>query len=222
MPFSITSKQFDVAISCVSVVSYFGGFGSSGTLSKSIWRGLQSFSVVSYVDLLARMVLAKNVEKKELSLSKGAMNAVAEEGVYSGILLTSNYAWIIPRFGAAVATGITAARTLVGKIEKESAGLTLDSKIGLAWAAAREFLLLSFPEHYAMPLLIAADSIVFGLAEVCPSKENPGPPKFSRIWSYKVLSATFFRAVANVVALETGLVSSIAQHVLFNFSRTLK
>lgn len=215
MNFAITSSRFDVAASLCASAAYFTKWGTG-----SLIKGLQAFTVVNCVDRLMRSALANDVPKAPTPF-KGIIVPFFEEGLYSGILLTNSKAWMIPRFASALILGMTALRGLVQPVT-QGAGFTLDTKLAFIWAMTREAILFSLPREYSLPLLLVADSATFALCEVCGTKDRPGPPKFSNPWIYKTISAAFFRAVANYVALEEGLPASITQHLLFNFSRSLQ
>jgi hypothetical protein len=213
----IKSDRFDIGATAVAVGLTIAGINSS------LVRGLQCFSLANIADRAARRAIPSEVVKREPTLQNVLVNPLIEEAIYSGILLPQGPVWMIPRIGVALFTGMTAARALFGRVEPQqnAPGLTLDTKIGLAWSLAREVLCSALPSVYSIPLLVSADSIVFGLSEVCPSKEDPGPPQFSRVWYCKALSGAFFRATANTAALSFGIAASITQHLIFNFSRVL-
>lgn len=214
------AKFFDRLAYVIAGASYLHSTGA-GFLGSS-FRGIQGFAISSIFDKTARFFLAANTQKEPSSIHTTLFHPIIEEAIYSGVLLTQSKAWMIPRFAAALFTGMTAARALTGWVspERNKQGLTPDTKIGFLWAISRELLLLSFPQS-SIPLLFL-DSSVFALAEVCPTKEQPALPKFSSAWSYKVLSSAFFRLTANTVAKTHGIVASIAQHLLFNISRNLQ
>ncbi len=220
---SIASKTFCLSTYAIAGISYFYNKGSVETgLSGSFVRGIQSFAIVSIFDKAIRYLFSRNVEnikKEEVSVQQMFLSPFIEEGIYSGILLTQRKVWMIPRLVASLITGMTAARSLIGRVEqKPNQGFTPDTKIGFLWALSRELFLFALPTPINFPLLIFADSCVFSLAEVCPKKNHAGLIKFSAIWYYKVLSSAFFRANANIAAQTHGMIAPLVQHMLFNIS----
>ncbi len=216
----VSSKNFDFSAYVAAAASAYWG-GTTGTcLIDSFLRGTQSFAIVSVFDKALRSLLVRNTEAQAISVKQTLVNPFVEEALYSGVLLTQSRMWIIPRFAASLITGMTAARSLTGRVtpEQNSQGLTPDTKIGFLWAISRELLLFSVASPTLSAVLIAADSCIFALAEVCPKQGEPDLPKFSSPWSYKVISSAFFRFTANRVAQTHGMVASIAQHLLFNIS----
>lgn len=217
----IPSNIFDWSIYLVVGTSFYWNRGNMTLLDSSV-HGLQAFAVSSIFDKIARSSLANNIQEAPNSIHATLLSPIIEEAVYSGILLTQSNAYLIPRFASALATGMTAARALTGPVtpKQNKQGFTIDTKIGFLWAISRELLLQLFP-HSAIPLTLL-DSSVFALAEVSPPNNQPGLPKFSTPWLYKVLSSAFFRLTANTVATTHGIVASIIQHSLFNMSQTLR
>lgn len=211
---SMNSKLFDFSAYSVAAASYFLAPSTANFVNSSLC-GVQAFALSSIFDRAVRRAFVQNANGQQPSARMTLLDPLIEEAMYSGILLTQTNAWIVPRFFAALCTGTTAARALTSEQNKQ--GITLDTKIGFIWAVSRELLLTTVPEP-SIPL-IALDSCVFALAEVCPKGQHPGLSKFGRGWSYKVISSAFFRATANTVASSHGISASITQHLLFNISR---
>lgn len=218
-----SSVHFDLAASAFALTASLKKWGSEASFSGSLITGVQLFSLTALFDRALRLTLGKEGKKGEASFKTGAIHALLEEGLYAGVLLTQSSWWMIPRFGASLFTGMTAARSLLNRTHTASPkeGFSQDTRIGFAWAIARESLLLTLSPTYSQPLLVAADSAVFALSEVCPFQKSKAIPKFSGVWFSKVLSSAFFRATANTAALAKGITASLAQHLLFNASRTL-
>jgi hypothetical protein len=224
MSTSIQSKIFHLSAYSVAAAASFYDWSSGETsVSSSLVRGAQLFAIASVFDRAVKYVLARHAKPENITPTTTLFAPFAEECMYSGVLLTQSIAWMIPRLAVAFFTGITAARSLTGRVtaEQNKQGFTPDTKIGFLWALSRELLLWTLPSPLLPSALIAADSCVFALAEVCPKTGHPEVPKFSREWSYKVLSSAFFRATANVAALTHGMVASIGEHLLFNISHAL-
>jgi len=221
MAIQTSSKLFDLSAYAIGGASFYWNPAGASFLNSSL-RGVQAFAISSVFDKAIRSLLARNVQGELNSARTTLLDPFIEEAIYSGILLTQSDAWMIPRFAAALFTGMTAARTLTGRVtpEQNKQGFTPDTKISFLWAISRELLLLTIPQS-SIPLTLL-DSCVFALAEVCPKNEHLGLPKFSSAWSYKVLSSVFFRITANTVATTHGMAASIAQHLLFNISQAFQ
>lgn len=212
---NMTIKPFDVAVAALAGASYYCGWGSGGKISENLFRGVQCFALSNGVDRLAQLIFPTTEKPAEAPLIGGMVHAVVEEIGYAGLLQTENYLWMFPRFAFSLITGMTAVKGVV-EIPKDAPAPTLDLKIGFLWAVVREVLLQTLPKPYSTPLLIAVDSSVFALSEIVPLKSASLQAR-----RYKVLSAFYFRAIANVAAQKTGLGASLTQHILFNISRAL-
>ncbi len=224
---SPASKLFRFAAYSVAGVSAVYEW-TYGAPTNSVLRGIQYFALTSIFDQATRYFLARNAKPQSNHICTVVFAPVIEEFAYSGILLTESSSWMIPRWAAAFFTGVTAARALTGRVtpEQNKQGFTRDTKIGFLWAISREILLLTLPAKLSFGTLLLADSCVFALAEVCPSTKTEELPP--REWTYKVISAAFFRLAANSVAKTHGIAASLTQHWLFNmheaieFERSLK
>lgn len=198
--------------------------GSSGiSFIDGSFRGTQSFAIVSLFDKAIRFLLARNVKAESTSVADTLLSPLIEEALYSGVLLTQSKMWMIPRLVASLATGMTAARALTGRVTSEQykQGFTLDTKIGFLWAVSRELLLHSVSSPILSTILTVADSCVFALSEVSPKKGRADLPQFTSRWCYKLISSVFFRFAAYDVAKTHGIVAPIVQHLLFNASVAL-
>lgn len=185
-----------------------------------VYMGVQSFAITLIFDKTVKALFARDVQASDISLQDAFVSPIVEEMMYSGILLTSSAAWMIPRFFVSLITGMTAARALTGRVtaEQNQEGLTLDTKIGVLFAVFREALACSLPVSTRSVVLVISDSCVFALSEVCPKEGVPDTPRFSSAWSYKVISSAFFRLTANTVAKAYGIAASITQHLSFNLT----
>lgn len=218
--FSVNANKFDCAALALSGLSLMGEYVSGGGNSSFI-RGVQFYTIATCIDRLSLYLFAPEAFNSNPRLINGVISAFTEEFLYSGILLSTSTFGMIPRLAAALFTGMTAARTLYGRAEiNPKNGFTIDTKIGFAWALAREAIIWSFHESYALPFLILTDSAVFALAELSPSSNNNVPVKYTSPWVGKCISAYFFRMTANYAALRAGLGASLTQHLLFNLSRS--
>jgi len=214
---SPASKLFRLAAYSVAGASAIYEW-SYGAPTNSVLRGVQYFALTSVFDQAARYLLARNAKPQSNHICTVVFAPLIEECMYSGVLLTESASWLIPRWAAAFFTGVTAARALTGRVtpEQNKQGFTPDTKIGFLWSISREVLLQTLPAGWSFGTLLLADSCVFALAEVCPSAKTAELPKFQKEWTYKVLSAAFFRLAANTVAKTHGIAASITQHWLFN------
>lgn len=221
---NLSSRSFDFGVLGITCLSELTNIIPAQGFGRSILQGLKYGSLAMVVDRVMRALIAENVNKVEGSLEERVVSPLVEEGLYSGILATQSLAWSIPRFFAASLTSMTAARALMQEENSSQvikSKLTLDTKIGFVFAAVREVMLLTMTPAYSIPISVAADSIVFGLSEVCSSKKVKAPEKWSRNWSYKLLTSIFFRLTANTASQREGLLAATVQHLVFNFSRTL-
>lgn len=221
--FTITSKEFDLAASGLAITSYLRNWSFGGEIGKSLLRGVQYFALASGVDRLARFVLGgETPQVLGFSPLRCALSACVGEGLFAGLLLTRNVRWMVPRCLLAMATGVVAAQALsFGPSANDSLfAFSLDAKIGITWAVARES--LSWASSNPLPFLIAGDTVVLGIVgglhsptgEVAPLPLNKGVV-------YRIVSAGLFRAIADCAASTTGLVAAITQRFLLDFSRTL-
>jgi len=215
---SLTGTQIDLGFSALAAASFFVPFSESGNF---IIQGIRGFALANLADRSLRWLLLDKSKHQQSHgrLLQGICYAVIEEALYSGILATQKMAWLIPRFLTSWALGSTAARTFESVGEKQNIGISRDHKRGFLWGLFREAALMGAPIQYSTPLLLASDSVVFGLIEVCPNNESHPLPRYSREWIYKSVSGVAFRAIGNIVALHAGLASAVVQHVLFNISR---
>lgn len=221
MSMRIFAKIFNGASYAAAGLSFCHSWktGSAGPFS----RGVQAFALVSIFDKAMRALFTNKARQQKTSFTETIAAPFIEEAAYSGVLLTQSKIWMIPRWAVALFTGMTAARSLTGRVtpQKDQQNFTLDAKIGFLWAIAREFLLWTLPASPALIVLTTLDSCVFALAEVCPKEDSRELPPFSGAWSYKVLTAAFFRFTANTAAKTQGIAAPLLQHLLWNISRAL-
>ncbi len=215
---TLTSTQIDLGLSAIAAASFFVPFSESGNY---LIQGVIGFALANLADRSLRWLLLDKSKHQQSNerLLHGIAFAVIEEALYSGILASQKMAWLIPRFLTSWALGSTAARTFEPLEEKQNTGISRDHKRGFWWALIREAALMGAPIQYSTPLLLAADSVIFGLIEVCPNKESRPLPRYSKEWIYKSVSGAAFRAIGNIFALHAGMASAVVQHVLFNISR---
>lgn len=212
------SERFDFAISLLAAASFWIPHAGIGTL---LIQGIRGFACANLADRVLRQIFLENKESREEPFLQGALHAVIEQGLYAGILQTRSSIWAIPRFATSLFLGATAARTFEPFPSSLVSGISRDQRWGFVWAILREIASCYTPLKYFVPLLIAADSAVSGLCEVCPQKGRPFLPRYNAQWTYKVFSRAIFQAAANLAAVRAGFISAMVQHLLFNFSRSL-
>ena len=118
MRVSVSSKVFDLSAYVVVAASTYWSFSNGTRLIDGFFRGVQSFAIVSIFDKALRCLLARNV-KAEVPSVKTILSPFIEETIWSGVLLTQSKIWMIPRFAASLITGMTAARSLTGRVATE-------------------------------------------------------------------------------------------------------
>jgi len=213
-----TSERFDIALSLFAAASFWIPHSGIGTL---LVQGIRGFACANLADRVLRQIFLENRESCGESFYYGSVSAVIEQGLYAGILQTRSSVWAIPRVAISLFLGATAARALEPLPSSLVAGISQDQKWGFVWAILREIASSYTPLKYSVPFLVAADSAVSGLCEVCPQKGKPSLQKYSAQWTYKVFSRAIFQVTANLAAIRAGFISAIVQHLLFNFSRSL-
>ncbi len=212
-----TSERFDLAITALAAASFWLPHAGAGTL---LVQGLRSFACVNLADRVFQRIFLEVREKKGGPLLQGSIHALIEQGIYAGILQTTSPIWALPRFAVSLILGATAVRSLDPSSIALAFGISRDNRWGFVWAIFREIASFFAPVKYSVPLLLAADSLISGFCEVCPLKGKLSLIQYETEWIYKVFSRTVFQGIANLLAIRMGFVSSLVQHLLFNFSRS--